>query len=647
MARITDFCYKLVINSMTATIHEILKNYWGYDAFRPLQEDIIQSVIDQKDTLALLPTGGGKSICFQVPAMAMDGICIVVSPLIALMKDQVANLKSKGIKAQAIVSGMNKREIDIALDNCAYGNYKFLYVSPERLKSELFLTRLQKMKVCMVAIDEAHCISQWGYDFRPPYLEINKLRELLKVPFLALTATATPKVVEDIQEKLDFPEKRVFQKSFERKNIHYIVIEEENKFGRLLKMLKKVEGTAIVYVRNRRKTKDIASFLIKNKITAGYYHAGLEIEEREAIQKDWIENRIRVICATNAFGMGIDKPDVRLVVNMDLPDSIEAYFQEAGRGGRDEKDAYGVLLVNETDRKKLTDSLETQFPDKEIIPRVYEALCISYNMAFGSGELVTYDLDLVHLSNMLELPLLTVYNALRLLEKAAYIELSENSLQQSTLKFTMNNMDLYDFQIRQPKFEPIIKLLLRSYGGLFEQFTRINEKELAKRAKSTIVIIRRLLQKLEELDVLQYNEHTIGPKVTFLQPRIQTKHVYLSKEVYEFRKKDAKARIDAVLNYAFSSDNCRSKLLLEYFGEINAPECGQCDVCLKKKAKKANPNDLLNAINMLLENSELTASELVQELYEKQEKDQILEMVRWLIDNKKVVLTSQNKLRLV
>lgn len=632
---------------MLASIHEILKKYWGYDSFRPLQEDIIQSVVDQNDTLALLPTGGGKSICFQVPAMAMEGICIVVSPLIALMKDQVENLKSKGIKAQAIVSGMNKREIDIALDNCVYGDYKFLYVSPERLKSELFLARLQKMKVNMVAIDEAHCISQWGYDFRPPYLEINKLRDLLKVPFLALTATAIPKVVDDIQDKLGFEKKCVYQKSFERKNIHYIVIQEDNKYGRMLKMLKKVEGTAIIYVRNRRKTKEIASFLNKNDISAGFYHAGLEIEEREVIQKDWIENKIRVICATNAFGMGIDKPDVRLVVNMDLPDSLEAYFQEAGRGGRDEKEAYGVLLVNETDRKKLEDSLEVQFPDKQIIPRVYEALCVSYNMAFGSGELVTYDLDLVHLSNMLELPVITTYNALKILEKAGYIELSENSLQQSTLKFVMNNMDLYDFQIRQPKFEPIIKLLLRSYGGLFEQYTRINEKELAKRAKTELKVIRQLLRKLEELEVLEYNEHTIGPKVTFIQPRIQTKHVHLTKEVYELRKEDAKQRIDAVLNYAFSKDTCRSRLLLFYFGQSDAPECGQCDVCLKNKAQNSGKNELLDAIVILLGNNDLSTIDLVSELEETQDKEQVLDLVRWLIDNKKVVLTSQNTLRLV
>ena len=555
---------------MSSKIHSILKEFWGFEKFREMQKEIIQSTLDGKDTLALLPTGGGKSICFQVPALAKDGICLVVSPLIALMKDQVENLKDRGIKAEALVSGMSKRAIDILLDNCIYGKVKFLYVSPERLKSKLFIVRLKKMNVNIIAIDEAHCISQWGYNFRPSYLEIINLREILpNIPILALTATATPKVVIDIQEKLGFKKPNVLQKSFKRDNIHYIVINDEDKMGRMLKIINKVPGTGIIYAANRSKTQEIAHFLQKRGISAEYYHAGITPEKRSLIQADWASNKTRIIVATNAFGMGIDKPDVRFVINLALTDSIEAYFQEAGRGGRDEEKAYAVLLINENDRINLINRVEKSFPEKEQIKKVYFAICNQLRIAIGAGENATYPFNINDIKAQQNHNALEIYNSVKLLEQAGYFELSEAFYTPSRIKIEMNSSELYEFQIRHKKYDPYIKLLLRSYGGLFDDFSKIKEFDLATRSKKTISVIRKILRELHKLEVIIYEEQNNLPLLTFLQPRVDLKHLRLRNEIYDIRKEDALIKMEAVINYAFSNDTCRSQLLLAYFGDSN------------------------------------------------------------------------------
>ena len=465
-------------------IHEILEKYWGYRSFRPSQEEIINSVLNGTDALALLPTGGGKSICFQVPGLAMDGICVVVSPLIALMKDQVENLTKKGIKAIAITSAMHKREIDIALDNCVHGNVKFLYLSPERLETEIVKVRLQKMNVNLIAIDESHCISQWGYDFRPSYLKIELLREILpKVPFLALTATATKEVVVDIQEKLRFKKKNVIQQSFERKNIAYILLNEEDKLARLLKIAQKVSGSGIVYVRNRKKTQDIANYLRSNKISADFYHAGLDSKTRDIKQSEWVNNKTRVIVCTNAFGMGIDKPDVRFVVHIDLPDSLEAYFQEAGRAGRDEQKAFAILLYNNGDKIELNRNVENSFPEMDAIRQTYQALANYYQIPSGSGLGTTFSFDISAFCDNYKLQAITVFNSLKFIEREGYILLSDAFFQAARLKLEVSRDDLYKFQISNPAFDVFIKLLLRNYAGLFDNFEKINEYDLAKKLK--------------------------------------------------------------------------------------------------------------------------------------------------------------------
>ncbi len=635
---------------MSADIHQILKQIWGYDSFREMQEEIIASALEGKDTLALLPTGGGKSICFQVPALAKEGICIVISPLIALMKDQVNNLKKKGIKAEAIVSGMSKREVDITLDNCIYGDFKFLYVSPERLKSDLFIERLKKMNVNLFAIDEAHCISQWGYDFRPPYLEIANLREHKPdVPFLALTATATPNVVKDIQAKLEFKKENVFQKSFERKNLHYVVLNEEDKMGRMMKVLEKVPGSGIIYVRNRRKTQEIAHYLNNRGIASSFYHAGLEPEERAKRQENWINNQFRIMVATNAFGMGIDKPDVRVVINLDLPDSLEAYFQEAGRGGRDEKRAFSVLLVNENDREELTERVEKSYPEKNKIQKAYQAVYNELRIALGAGEDTSHHLEPEQIKNRYDLTLPELYHSIKFLERAGYFNLSEAYYTSSKVKIELSNLELYDFQVRNPKFDPYIKLLLRSYGGLFDSFAKINEKDLAKRSGQPIAVFKQVLNKLNELEVITYEEQSNAPLLTLLQPRIDIKNLRIDKEVYENRKKEAKERLDAVIQYAFTDHLCRSKMLLNYFGESDAKDCGQCDVCLERKKEPQNRKEqqqLQEHILKELKKEALDANSLTQKLNKQFEEKDILEVVQWLLDQGMVKLNDKNELHL-
>ena len=615
---------------------EILEKYWGFKNFRETQEEIIDSVLQGNDTLALLPTGGGKSICFQVPALVKEGICIVISPLIALMKDQVDNLVNKGIKAVAITSNMHKREIDIALDNCVHGAIKFLYLSPERLETEIVKVRLQKMNVNLIAIDESHCISQWGYDFRPSYLKIEAIRELLpNIPILALTATATTIVVKDIQEKLRFKKTNVFQKSFERKNLSYVVIHEEDKLLRLLKIGNNLKGVGIVYVRNRKKAQDVASYLVSNKIAADFYHAGLDPKIREQKQINWMQNKMRIIVCTNAFGMGIDKPDVRFVVHLDLPDSLEAYFQEAGRAGRDEQKAYAILLYNNGDKLETERIVNTSFPSIEEIKQTYQALANYYQMPTGSGAGVTLNFDIVVFCDTYKLQALTVYNCLKFIEKEGYISTSDNLSQASRIKFEINRDDLYKFQIASPAFDSFIKLLLRSYSGLFENFVKINEFELSKKSNTSREEIIKKIQYLQKYNVLTYAAQSDKAQLTFEKERVDVKNLSISKNNLQVLKQKAIERLEAVINYAESKKKCRNQILLAYFGETNSYNCNQCDICLEENKKTLHVDEfeaISRQVKELLSMHPMTLSKLINALTEGTE-DKRIRTIQWLLDN--------------
>lgn len=631
------------------SIHQILKKYWGFDNFRPLQEEIIVSTLNKNDTLALLPTGGGKSICFQVPALAMEGLCLVISPLIALMKDQVENLQKKGIRAIAITSAMSFREIDIALNNAIHGHFKFLYLSPERLQNELFLARLPQMNISLLAVDEAHCISQWGYDFRPAYLQIAKIREKLPyVPVLALTATATPEVVKDIQQKLLFKKENVLQKSFERKNLAYIVVYEDDKLNRLINICNKIQGTGVVYARNRKKTQEIALFLKQHNISADFYHAGLNAQERNKKQEEWIKNKTRIMVATNAFGMGIDKPDVRFVVHLDLPDNLEAYFQEAGRGGRDEKKAYAVLLYSKKDRLELEHNFEKTFPSLEQIRNTYQAICNFYQIAIGSGEGLSFNFDINELCTRFNLNPISVYNSLKFLEREGFIALSDAVYHSSKIHIISNKEDLYKFEIENSSYEPLIKLLLRSYGGLFNYYVPINEAEIAKRLKTDKTIIIKQLQLLKKLNVIDYVESSELPKITFIQNRIDASRLHISKENYDFLKKRAKQRLEWVLHYTESRHLCRSRILLSYFGETNAIDCGQCDVCIEKKKSGLSPQkfeEIYLSIQNQLKQINLTPSALKQQLSNYPENDYI-KVLQYMIEHAEIIMNNEGKYQL-
>ncbi len=625
---------------------QILLQYWGFSSFRALQEDIILSVLKGQDTLALLPTGGGKSICFQVPALVREGICIVVSPLIALMKDQVANLNKRGIKAVGIYSGMSRSEIDVAVDNCVYGNIKFLYLSPERLTSDLIRTRIAKMKVNLVAVDEAHCISQWGYDFRPPYLQIEEIREILpKVPFLALTATATPEVTEDICDKLGMKEPSVFIKSFERKNLVYAVLHEENKMGRLLKICNKVKGTGIVYVRNRRKTKEIAEFLFKNRISANYYHAGLDAKTRDARQEDWIKEKTRVIVSTNAFGMGIDKPNVRFVVHMDLPDSPEAYFQEAGRAGRDEKKAYAVLLYNNSDIIDLDRFFELSFPPLDFIKKVYNALGNYFQLATGSGKDKSFDFQLADFCNHYQLDRFSTFSALKILEKEGYIALSDALLHPSRLLLKLNKEDLYRFMVANPSYDLFMKVILRSYTGLFAEFARIDENEIAERTRIPLQQVGKNLQRLQQMNVLEYTPRNNKPQLTFVSERTDTQYLRISPENYTLRKKFAGQRVEAIKHYVQAQNKCRSILLLEYFGQKEGKRCGICDVCLERNKLELSQlefDNIIEQIKPLLKKSEMSIQAIMDNLNTSIREEKIIKAIQWLMDNDKIGTNPQS-----
>ena len=629
------------------TIHEILEKYWGYKNFRPMQEEIITSILEGKDTLALLPTGGGKSICFQVPALAKEGICIVVSPLIALMKDQVDSLVSKGIKAIAITSAMHKREIDIALDNCVHGPIKFLYLSPERLETEIVKVRLQKMNVNLIAIDESHCISQWGYDFRPSYLKIETLRDVLPgIPVLALTATATTKVVKDIQEKLRFKKPNVLQKSFERKNLSYVVIQEEDKLARLVKIAHNLKGIGIVYVRNRKKTQDIANYLRSNNIAADFYHAGLDAKTRDQKQSAWMQNKTRVIVCTNAFGMGIDKPDVRFVVHIDVPDSLEAYFQEAGRAGRDEQNAYAVLLYNKGDKIELERNVTTSFPSIDEIKQTYQALANYYQMPTGSGAGVTFNFDIVTFCDTYKLQALTVFNSLKFLEKEGYISTTDALHQPSRIKFEMNREDLYKFQVASPTYDTFIKLLLRSHSGLFDSFVKINEFDLAKKIITTREEVVNKINYLQQHKLLTYAPQTELPQLTFEQERIDVKNLTISKENLVLLKQNAIERMEAILHYADSNHKCRSQILLAYFGETNTYRCNQCDVCLEENKRTLHTDEfesISRQIKELLAVHPMPLVNLVNSVTEGNE-DKRIRTIQWLIDNNQLKYNNENML---
>lgn len=559
---------------------DILQKYWGYSTFRPLQEDIVRSVLSGNDTLALMPTGGGKSITFQVPAMIKEGICLVVTPLIALMKDQVENLKAREIKALAIHSGMDWDEIDVSLNNAVFGDYKFLYLSPERLSTEMFQARVQKMKVNLITVDEAHCISQWGYDFRPAYHHVAEIRKLFPdVPILALTATATPEVVKDIQDKLKFNKYNVLSKSFERKNIAYLVREAEDKPAFILKIIESLKGSGIVYVRNRKKTREIAQFLLKNGISADYYHAGLDGEIRHKKQDMWKEGKCRVIVSTNAFGMGIDKANVRFVIHETAPLSLEAYFQEAGRAGRDDKTAFAIFITNDADRVQLQKETNQHFPDLQYIKLLYQALANFLRIPLGGGKMATFDFNLSEFCSAYKFQMIMAYNSLKILEKEGYIEFSEDVNNPSRVHFNVGRDDLYRFQVANAAFDMFIKVLLRSYSGMFSDYSIIDEATVASRAKIPVDTAYQYLVKMASLKIIKYIPRKRTPIITFLEERLDDKNLYISPENYRFRKEMFIRRINAVVQYVSAKDTCRSQMLLKYFGQKEPPLCGICDVC--------------------------------------------------------------------
>ena len=598
------------------TYKEILKRYWGYDNFRGIQEEIIESIGNGHDTLGLMPTGGGKSITFQVPALSKDGICIVITPLIALMKDQVRNLRERGIKAIAVYSGMTREEIIVALENCIFGDYKFLYISPERLDTEIFRTKLRSMKVSMITVDESHCISQWGYDFRPAYLKIAKIRQLLPdVPVLALTATATPEVVDDIQRKLDFKEEsRVFRMSFERNNLAYIVRPTENKQEELLHILNKVKGSAIVYTRNRKRTREVAELLNDNNLSATFYHAGLNNDVKDLRQKEWLQEEKRVMVATNAFGMGIDKPNVRIVIHMDMPDSPEAYFQEAGRAGRDGQKAYAVLLYAKSDKVNLKKRITDTFPDKDYIKDVYENLQYYFQMAMGDGLGCTLAFNLDEFCRNFKHFPVQADSALKILTRAGYLEYTDEQDNGSRLIFTLRRDELYKLQEYNADTEKLLNTILRSYTGLFTDYAYISEESLSVRTGLSRQQIYDTLVMLTQRRILHYIPQKKTPYIIYTRERQEKNHLHFSKEVYEDRKESYAKRIESMIEYASAEENCRSRMLLRYFGEKNEHNCGQCDVCLQKRRKEISKEERLKLqkeILDILKKGQLTTATLI------------------------------------
>lgn len=613
----------------------VLKKYWGHDQFRPPQRSIIQAVLEKKDVLALLPTGGGKSVCFQVPGLLRDGLTIVVSPLIALMQDQVQQLKKKGVAALAVHSGMQRSEIDIALDNAVYGKYKFLYVSPERLQTEIFRERFARMDISFLAVDEAHCISQWGYDFRPPYLLLGELRQLKpELQFLALTATATPEVKDDIVKKLGMKDPVIFQKSFARTNLSLVVRKTEAKEKKLLEILRKVPGTGIVYVRSRKGTVDIAKWLDQEKVPSTHYHGGLTHQERTQRQAAWIDDEKRVMVATNAFGMGIDKPNVRVVVHLDLPENLEAYFQEAGRAGRDEKKAYAAVVFHDTDVQRLRSNIQQSYPSVEYLKKVYQALANFYQLAEGSAEGESFLFDLEAFCKRFSLRSSAVFAAMKKLEEEGLIQLSEQFYRPSRVHVTTDKSHLYEFQVANAKFDPLIKSLLRLYGGeLFNDFVPVTETAIARSLTVSESEAVSELRQLTKLQILEYEPASDASRVTFLMPRQDAEHLPLDVKRLAQRRELAIKKAEAMIHFVEQDHRCRMQVVMDYFGEKSFEDCGACDICIARK-KRENVNsfeEYQEKILSLLTRRPMTVDELEAEA-NPGDRDLFVEVVRDLVD---------------
>ncbi len=625
---------------------QILIKYWGYPSFKPLQEEIIMSVAGGRDTLALMPTGGGKSITFQVPALAHEGICLVITPLIALMKDQVNRLNNLEIKSIAIHSGLSAEEIDNALENAIYGDYKFLYISPERISTRLFEAKVSRLNLSLVAIDEAHCISQWGYDFRPSYLKIAALRDHIsdKVPFLALTASATPMVVDDIMKKLAFREKNVLKTSFDRKNISYLVRKVEEKGTYLVKTILKASGSGIVYVRSRKRCKEVAELLVANGISADFYHAGLSDELRDKKQSSWTSGETRVIVATNAFGMGIDKSEVRFVIHWDIPDSIESYFQESGRAGRDGKQAFAVLLYSPADKTRLLDTTRKKFPSIDKIKDTYEALCNYLQVPLGSGKDIVFDFNMYDFISKYRLPVIETYNSLQFLQREGYMEFTEEINNPSRVHFIVSRDDLYKFQVANESFDGFIKLILRSYTGMFSEFVPINEEALSRKSAASRDTIYQYLVKLSSFNIIRYIPGKKTALVIFTEERLVRKALMISPDNYLHVKEKYEVRLEKMIEYADSDNHCRSVYLLNYFGE-ESDRCGICDVCRERNEldlSKYEFDIILEEIKSLLSEKNPDAEELVKLIEYPEVK--VIKVIRWLLDHNKMIPDKDHKL---
>ena len=622
---------------------EILKNYWFHDSFRPMQEEIINSVLDGYDTLALLPTGGGKSVCFQIPALITEGICVVVSPLIALMKDQIENLRQKGIKALAVHSGMTKNEIDIALDNAVYGDYKFLYLSPERLRNEVLKVRIAQMKINYLVIDEAHCISQWGYDFRPSYLSIKDIKEIIgEVPIIALTATATPKVAEDIMVQLGFRKPNLIKSGFERANISYVVRNVEDKNGQILKIAHSVHGTGIVYVRERKRAEELAGFLQSQGVNAEAYHAGFTSVQRSKKQDDWKSGNTRIIVSTNAFGMGIDKSDVRFVCHYGLPESTEAYFQEAGRAGRDEKRAYAILLWNGSDIRRLRQIMNLTFPEIEYIKDVYQKLFIFLGYAYGSGKGEVIKFNLIDFAQKMKLHTLSSYHAIKYIQMEGYWNLTEEIDNPSRIMFTVNRDELYKVQLKNSSLDSFIKIILRIYTGLFSGFVPIDEEYIARVSRNSKASIVSNLISLSRMHIINYIPSVKSPLLILNEERLDNKNLYISTKKYEERKGIYQSRIDSIISYSSNGDLCRSVQLLNYFGQADSQDCGYCDVCIEKRKEREGrsfENEVERRLIEVLISAPRTLQE-ISELMEDETKTYIL-ILRDLVDRGGVTIVDE------
>lgn len=636
--------YHSELSTAVQTPQEILKAYWNFDAFRSKQLEVINSTLEAKDCLALLPTGGGKSLCYQVPGMLMDGICLVISPLIALMEDQVTNLKARGINAVAINSSMSKKQIDITLDNAIYGPIKFLYVSPERLKTHLFQVRLAKMKVNLIAVDEAHCISQWGYDFRPSYLSITEIRKIQpKTPILALTATATPDVVIDIQEKLNFKENNVIQKSFERKNLVYNAYNTNNKYNRIQSFLKSNRDSGIIYCSTRRKVKELFIKLNDLDLSVDYYHAGLDFEERRKKQNSWTKGETKIMVTTNAFGMGIDKADVRFVLHHDIPASLEAYFQEAGRAGRDGKIAAAHLFYETEDIKKLKEGVALKYPPIETIKRIYNALGSHFQLAIGSGLEERFPIDLGHFASKYDFNILVVYNALKFLELCEFIKLSDNYKQPSQLKILANNNDLYNYQVKDKALNKLLQFILRTEMGVFEDYVRLNEYKISSKTGLSIAEVKEKLVYMDQLELVDYIPKSDLPSVTYITERLADNNLSISPKFYLDRKKIAENKLEAVIHF-LTSDYCKSELLLQYFGETETEPCRNCSSCLLDKIEAKNLRKTINqkALDLMDKNEKVMISELISTLRD-HSRALVIENLRWMADHDEIKIGPMGK----